>query len=461
MIAKHKNLRARRKAVALIAAIIFLAVFGAFAAAMVSMSGTNVHASSNQQKVGRAFTSAQSGLEIMRYIVNQVAISGKTADYQIVTALRTSMQSAFSELEVTGLTTSTDGLTINIPAVTLDSATNQSFVACITRVDTNTVDVDVTGMAGDVTRTVRVKYDLVKRSNNVFDFGVATKGPLSLQGNISVEGVTLASDADVYIESLANDTALEIIGKCAIEGDVKIVNPDAVPSLSPQARIGGEGGSGALDHVEIGAPPTEWPEPDPSVFTSYATGPVIYPGDPLPAALTNAVIAPGVNPSFAGNVTISGVLYIQQPNIVDFGGNVNITGVIVCDGDVDNPLASNKLIFRGDVYSQSVETLPAEPQFDGLRTKTGTFCLAPGFSISMGGSFGTINGAIAANGVEFFGNAGGTIAGSVINYSDTPMTLTGNSDIFFNRSGISDEVPGFVPYFILGYDTGSYEEPLI
>ncbi|GAH97279.1 unnamed protein product, partial [marine sediment metagenome] len=72
-----------------------------------------------------------------------------------------------------------------------------------------------------------------------------------------------------------------------------------------------------------------------------------------------------------------------------------------------------------------------------------------GFSVSFGGNFETLNGAIAANGIEFFGNAGGTIDGSVINYSGSPMTLSGNSDLFFNRSGTDQMPAGFGPEIIL------------
>jgi len=84
--------------------------------------------------------------------------------------------------------------------------------------------------------------------------------------------------------------------------------------------------------------------------------------------------------------------------------------------------------------------------------------MAPGFSASFGGSFDTLNGAIAANGITFFGNAGGTIGGSVLNYSDTPMTLSGNSDLYFNRSDITEVPAGFEPEIVLHYDSSSYSE---
>ena len=87
--------------------------------------------------------------------------------------------------------------------------------------------------------------------------------------------------------------------------------------------------------------------------------------------------------------------------------------------------------------------------------------MAPGFSVSFGGNFSTLNGAMAANGIEFFGNAGGTINGSVINYSQTPMTLSGNSDLSFNRFEAGLVPAGFEPEIILQYDPTSYSEVVL
>ncbi len=91
----------------------------------------------------------------------------------------------------------------------------------------------------------------------------------------------------------------------------------------------------------------------------------------------------------------------------------------------------------------------------------GTFMIAPGFRTSFGGSFGMISGAIAANGVTFHGNAGGTINGSIINYSRYPLRLSGNSDLQFNRSGLTRVPAGFVPETILHYDPASYTEMVL
>ena len=87
--------------------------------------------------------------------------------------------------------------------------------------------------------------------------------------------------------------------------------------------------------------------------------------------------------------------------------------------------------------------------------------MAPGFSATFGGNFDTLNGAIAANGLKFFGNAGGTVDGSILNYSNEPMELSGNTDLFLNRSGTDQMPAGFGPEIILYYVHDSYSEVVL
>ncbi len=83
--------------------------------------------------------------------------------------------------------------------------------------------------------------------------------------------------------------------------------------------------------------------------------------------------------------------------------------------------------------------------------------MAPGFRADFEGPFTTVSGAIGANGIKFGGNSGGTINGSLINYSPTPMQLGGKNDITFNCP--AGQVPaGFKQQIFLTYDPSSYSE---
>jgi hypothetical protein len=335
-----------------------------------------------------------------------------------------------------------------------------SFEATIEQLNNNTLQMDVTGRSGQITRTIRVNYNIAPKKHPVFDYGIATKGPLHLQGSNDIDGLNDSIEADVYIESTNNNDALSLKGSCTIAGDVSISNPFANPSVSNSSSVGGETGQDAIDnHVAIGVPSTDFPIPDPAAFEHY----VVNTFDPATDTTTdmtleNIRIPADTNPLFSGHVTLKGIVFIETPNIVTFTGNTDIIGIVIGDGDLAYPSVDNQIIFRGNVDSSSVSQL--DPTFGDIRQETGTFLMAPGFDASFGGSFNTINGVIAASGIEFFGNAGGTVNGSIINYGEDPMTLLGSVDLVFNRLGITENPAGFATSMVLEFQPETYSEPV-
>ncbi|HIJ67490.1 MAG TPA: hypothetical protein HPP87_00245 [Planctomycetes bacterium] len=461
---KGRNRHLRRGAI-LIIAVIFVAVFSSFGLAVLTMSSTNVRVADNQQKANRALESAQSGLEVMKYWLGRVAMPGDTTPADRFSTLTYLLNSDMGNAGIyVNQAYDDDGYpaSLGLGDVAVSALTDQSFSTSLQKTaDLDVLQMDITGNSNSIARTIRVNYTFGTRAHNVFDYGVATKGPLSLSGNIDMSGATVAVEADVYIESHNQNEALSIIGNSQIAGDVQITNPDAYVTLQGgQAGIGGETGEAALDNVTIGAEPAEFPIPLTGYFEQYVQNtfdPAIH-DTSADNTYENIRIPGGTNPHFSGNVTLNGIIFIETPNIVTFTGNVNITGMVIGDGDMNDNSGANQLTFLGNVSSNPVGDLPETSQFDGIRDETGTFLMAPGFSASFGGNFDTLNGAIAANGINFFGNAGGTINGSILNYSDTPMTFSGNSDLIFNRSGITEVPAGFGPEIILHYVSESYSE---
>jgi len=465
---KGKNRSLRRGAI-LIIAVVFVAIFSSFGLAMLTMSSTNVQVADNHHKANRALESAQSGLDVMRYWMGRVAILGDVSPgdrftdlvYRLVDVdLTTAGISAGKTYDDNG-----DPVTVNLDNITINSLAAQCFSASVQKTaDLDVVQLDITGSAdSSITRNIRVNYRFETREHNVFDYGVATRGPLTLLGNVEMSGTNVHTDADVYIESNNQNEALSIIGNSSIAGDVTITNPEGYVTLQGgQAAIGDETGDAALDHVSVGDAPVEFPIPLTNYFEQYVQNTFDPAVDDTTADNTfeNIRIPGGTDPTFSGSTTLNGIVFIESPNIVTFTGNVDITGIIIGDGDMNDNSGTNQIIFLGNVSSAPVSDLPETEQFDGLRDETGTFLMAPGFSASFGGSFETLNGAIAANGINFFGNAGGTINGSILNYSDTPMTVSGNSDLFFNRSGDTEVPAGFGPEIILNYVSSSYSEVL-
>jgi hypothetical protein len=450
-----------RKGAVLIISMIFVLIFSALAISMATLSGTNLQLAENQRKSDSARACAESGVDILRFWLGRIYMPGTTEPDDRFSCLANFLLDDLTANSISNIPIAIDVNLISIGSsenpVVLYSSPAQYFSAEVQT--TNNIDIlqmDVTGSAGGLDRTIRVNYNFGTRAHTVFDYGVATKGALNLHGNIEMSGANVELDAGVYIES-EDANALEIIGNSSIAGDVSITNPDATVVLQGgQAEIGGETGQAAIDnHVNFGAPTTEFPVPEPNYFWHYVQN--TYDPNNILAEYENVLIPAETNPLF-GAVTLRGVVFIEAPNVVRFGGNTTITGIIVGNGDLNDNSGTNQIWFSGTVSSYPVTDLPNEPQFEGLRNETGTFLMAPGFKAVFWGDFETLNGAIAANGIEFGGNAGGTIDGSVINYSDQPMTLSGNSDLFFNRSGTNQMPAGFGPEIILYYVPSSYSE---
>src|SRR5690606_14458447 len=146
----------------------------------------------------------------------------------------------------------------------------------------------------------------------------------------------------------------------------------------------------------------------------------------------------------------------EAPNKVSFSGNLDLHGAIVVENDPTGDITTNVIDFGGNVDFEGVNTLPAS--YGELRSMDGAMLLAPNFHLKMRGNFGTIGGSIVASKIEFTGNAGGIVKGTIINYDDVPMTLQGNSDIIIESEGAIQQPHGL--YFGSRYVPlpGSYEE---
>jgi Tfp pilus assembly protein PilX len=445
---------AKHKGIAFIITMIILAIIAVLALSLAAISSSTLQISDNHQKASNALACAHSGMEILRHFLDgaNAAIDSQS---QCISAIATGLNIGFTS----------SGTQTNFAPVTLDSAQNQSFIATISWPDSNTVRLSVIGSCGSFSKTVTVDFNVVSRGNSVFDYGVASKGALQMSGQAEITGVDLAVDSSVYIEGGLTGDSFSITNKASVAGNVYIADSYADYSIGSQAVVGGESGADAYDHVSLGVEQAQFPTPNPSLFESFATGPLITPETTISsdAILNNAKIAANTNPTFSGNVTINGVLFIEQPNVVTFAGQATVKGVIVGDGDVGPSTSSNKLVFSGQVHCYDMSEL-TDAEFDNIKQQTGTFIIAPGFSAEFSGQTNIDNGVIAASGIKFTGQAGGTINGSIINYSDTqPVILSGQSSLSFHRSGTETSPAGFSlsPTTQLDYLPASYAEPVI
>lgn len=457
---------ARGQGSALILSLVFIVMFSALAAAVATMSGANVQIAENHRRLDSALACAESGLEVVRYWMSQVEISGTTTPEMRFAQLEATLQNALTSTGVTNITPTYTSTTITIPSVTLDTHQGQTFSAVLTKIDNDTVRLDVTGRYRSLHRTIRSNFLFGERAHSVFDYGLASLGPMHLFGNIDVTGYTEATlevEANAYILSPNDTIALTMEGRSMIGGNVTLTDSTKIVDIAgSKAGIGGLLGTAALENVVFKPDPPEFPELHPEVFYGYATNTLST--DAVSGGVHDNVRVPaGLNPTFSGGATLRGIVYIESPNVVTFAGGTTIIGTIVTNGDPtydpppEDPTAP-RIIFGSNVNGYPTSQLPPEPQFAGLQEQSGTFALAPGFRVEFTGTFGTISGAIAANGVKVSGGSDGTINGSIINYADNTMELSGNGSLTFNRSGLTEIPAGFVPQLIMQYDPSSYAE---
>jgi len=319
---------------------------------------------------------------------------------------------------------------------------------------------EVCGLADQARAAVAVQ--LVYNTNPVntaFDYGIAGKGPISIGGNAEIRGQNQLTEASV-ISVTEQDVAVSVEGNSILDGDISSVGADTSVVISGSPTIAGSQDPAVIaQHVHFGVDAPIFPTVDTSIFKPLATT-VIDAGTDTSQKGTvfdNPIIRAGVNPTFASDVVLNGVVYIEAPNIVNFAGKVTLNGLVATD-DTELGIQSCKISFAGQVDAFGVSALPDDPQFVPVKELIGTFIAAPGFDVSFAGQFTTINGTIAADMLTFSGQAEGTVQGSVIGLADHPVSIHGTVSIYIDQSSSSDDDAGFLMPVLLDVDAGTYQE---
>lgn len=451
---------------ALIIAMIFVVIFSSLSLAMLANSSTNMRVSSNHREANRAFESAQSGLDVVRYLFEGLSVSGLTSPENRMLGLYGKLEDRIIETEMSSIYAKydSDENVIELCDVYLDYSTGRSFSCQISQsaIDDMVLVADIVGFSNQVSRSLRVNFAFDEDTDAIFDFGIATKGPLYMSGQTIVEGVNLAVESDVYIEADVAGDAFVIGNQASVGGDVHIVDEYGTFEIGDKSSVGGATGDEAVDHIEVGTNPVTFPETTVDYFRQFATGDVITSDTQINSydTLDNVTVAAGTNPNFASDVVINGILFIEQPNTVTFAAHVDVYGIIVGESEEGTTSSSNSLDFSGRVECFDMSSLEGE-EFAAISQETGTFIMAPGFSADFSGQSNVINGVMAVAGARFTGQAGGVISGSIINYSDEPVDLRGQGNLSFDRYGTSEVPAGFIPVLTLSYGADSYSEVVL
>jgi hypothetical protein len=285
-------------------------------------------------------------------------------------------------------------------------------------------------------------------SISVFDYGIASKGRISISGSTRIIGVNYPAEGNILSATQSGSNAITIEGSgVELSGDIFVVGDEASVAITGSPSIGGTSDPAQiLQHLHFGVDPPDFPTVDTSHLTSLATNVLSPEIATNGGTISNVRIPAGMNPTFDSDVTLNGVVHVEAPNIVTFAGQTTINGLIVTD-DSNLPLDSCQLTFAGTLDAKGVEALPDTEEFVALKEQIGTFIVAPGFAVTFFDSFDVINGGIAADQLTWTGTAAGeaTIHGSIIGLKDLPTEIGGYVTILFDREGNPPVPAGFVP----------------
>jgi hypothetical protein len=412
-------------------AMLFLMIFSTLAVGFYASTNTSVQTSENDRRIALAQLASEGGMEYMRYQLAQVLIPPGTTSSQVITALAQQLSNNMTGTHMMGA--ETVGLSNNviyIPAnqnhyLALDAAGQNLFRIVITAWGSDIV-VKSTGTftTGSATTTAinrAITMDFTAKSvpTQSFDYAVASKGQIL----VSKGAVTATASVDPAIASLMSDSvrpgAITMTGG-SVGGDLNIL-----AGATAVVTLGSVGGTSNLaliqaQHVHIVGDP-DFPIVDSSVFIPYAVNPYVA-GAPVQK---NIIVQPGTNPRFNGGDEIDGIMYVKSPNQITFRGNVSLKGFIVVENA--GTTAVNTMDFRG---SLSVTPLPADPQFDALRSVSGISILAPTTAMSMSGSADS-----SVRGNVMVGTFSYTGASNLYMDHGTVMTFnTGNNSMVVNTS---------------------------
>jgi len=439
------RLRMRRSGSAYVLAIILMVCFVAIAVGLAAFTNVNARTSKNVADIHRARLAAESGISFAIRKIRLLALPHATDLDNVIPKIAQELGERFDSTgNLAGGCVTHDGCTVYVPAITTDDG---AFEIRIVQQADQTLSLEVQGIANDARRIVAVDLELKDgHPNSALNYGIASRGPISISGSGKVLGQNDLIEASVVSSSNA-PVAVSVAGTAVVEGDISSTGTETSVVISGTPTIAGSQDLDAIaEHIHFGVDPPVFPEVDTSIFRPLATNIIDSQSDVSPSQkiYENILIKAGTNPTFASEVTINGVVYIEAPNIVNFSGKVTLNGVVATEPSSD-PIEACKISFEAEVAANGVEALPDLPQYAGVKELDGTFVVAPGFDVSFAGNFAGVNGTIAADKLSFGGEAQGTIKGSVIGLADHPTFVGGYVSVMIDRSGEENPGAGILP----------------
>ena len=443
-----------------ILALLLLTVLSTLIISFAQLTGLSLRMGNNFRRTVDARLATESGMAFTIYQLRRVRLPADTTEATLAANLTTALGSRLDgTANLGGAAVTNTGSEVYVPPIPLDAGS--TFCCWILPVGTDLCRLKVKGSAGGVDRYLTIDLAVTPRLPSVFNYGLASGGPVLLSGASKIVGVNDPAEASVFAAVPAGGEAISIGGNgVTVSGDLFVSGEDGSVAITGSPSIGGSTDPATVaEHIHFGVEAPEFPELDVAPLAALATNVVdgstdtVSPGQ----TFTNIRIAAGTDPSFGSDTVINGVVYVEAPNLVSFTGHAQINGMIVTE-DKGLPIEQCQLSFAGTVEAAGVEALPDTEEFALVKQHTGTFVLAPGFGATFAGNFSTVSGTIAADQLTFSGTSEGVIRGSVIGLSGLPTQMAGKVEIYVDRVKADPNPAGFVKSLALEPVADSYSE---
>ena len=441
---------------AYIVAMVLLAALSTLAVAWAGLTDLEVRKSANCRSVMNGRLAAESGLSFMTSVLGWIRLPGSTTSETFPQRMAEALGAKLEGTpNIGGGQVTYDSSTVFVPSIVVNGET---FSCQIASIEDTRCRLTVTGSAGEVTRAVFMDFILEPCRTEIFDYGLPSRGPISISGNARIVGVNDPSEASILSATTTGTDAIQLDGNAEISGDLNIAEDGLSVSISGTPTVAGSSDPSVIaEHTHHGVGQPDFPEVDVEPIAALATY-TLQPDDPQTKTVLNNVRIPaGTNPTFGSDIQINGVVYVEAPNVVAFVGKCTLKGILVTQASGE-PISACQVSFGGSVEASGVDALPDTPEFAAVKGHTGTFIAAPGFGVSFAGNFSAIGGSIAADQLTFTGTSEGAIGGSVIGLKDLPTTVCGNVDIFVDQQRADQNPAGFVPSLRFSPVPDSYAE---
>jgi len=431
--------------------MLYLVLFSTLAVGFAAATTMSAQVAGNERRLHQGQIAADGGMQFIRYQLGAITVPAGTTQANLLDAVA---QQLGTQMNTTAnmnghLVANTNG-TIYIPAsgdwTMIDRSTGAGFRVAITQSNMNLL-VNVTGCGNstspntNITKTIQIQYQGTPKTGTIFNYGIATKGAMSMSNSVVVGGPR----GDVLIETATATPLNNTANGTSFSGDLSYTNAGGTNNYSTMTIDGyNKTQANFSQHVHAGATAPPFPTVDTSGFLQYCTNTYGNTSGGASQTLVNTVLNPG-NYNFSNSTTIKGILYIKTPNKINFSGPVVLQGCIVVENNPQGTSATNSLSFTNAVNATGIDTLPANSTFPaGERALTGSVLLAPNFSVTATNTFGVLSGSMVAGKFTFTNNFTATVYGSILQLDDTPMSFTNTANITmaalptpYNPAGLS------------------------